>query len=86
MEMTATYLILEYIDKTGYGIDMWSKEEASILDTVAEIMIEAGSINQIKTGLPRMQNKPKPPEIKKENNCNDCFYCERGICWNYKKK
>jgi CRISPR/Cas system-associated exonuclease Cas4 (RecB family) len=39
---------------------------------------------KLKTGLPRMQNKPKPPKIKKENHCNDCFYFERGICWNAK--
>jgi AMMECR1 domain-containing protein len=44
--MTLEYLIEKYIEKTGYGMDMWSKEENSVMTTVAEI-IEESKVNKI---------------------------------------
>lgn len=38
--MTLDYLIEKYIEKTGYGMDMWSKEENAVMTTVAEIIKE----------------------------------------------
>ena len=43
--MTLEYLIEKYIEKTGYGMDMWSKEENVIMTTVAEI-IEESKVNK----------------------------------------
>lgn len=39
--MTLDYLIEKYIEKTGYGMDMWSKEENATMITVAEIIAES---------------------------------------------
>lgn len=39
--MTLEYLIEKYIEKTGYGMDMWSKEENAVMTTVAEIIEES---------------------------------------------
>lgn len=39
--MTLDYLIEKYIEKTGYGMDMWSKEENATMTTVAEIIAES---------------------------------------------
>lgn len=39
--MTLDYLIEKYIEKTGYGMDMWSKEENDTMTTVAEIIAES---------------------------------------------
>ena len=38
--MTLEYLINKYIEKTGYGMDMWSKEENVVMAVVAEIIEE----------------------------------------------
>lgn len=44
--MRLEYLIEKYIEKTGYGMDMWSKEENAVMTTVAEI-IEESKVNKI---------------------------------------
>lgn len=44
--MTLEYLIDKYIEKTGYGMDMWSKEENAVMTTVAEI-IQESKVNKI---------------------------------------
>lgn len=44
--MTLEYLIEKYVEKTGYGMDMWSKEENAVMTTVAEI-IEESKVSEI---------------------------------------
>lgn len=44
--MTLNYLLEKYIEKTGYGMDMWSKEENAIMTIVAEI-IEESEVNKL---------------------------------------
>lgn len=39
--MTLEYLIEKHVEKTGYGMDMWSKEENAVMTTVAEIIEES---------------------------------------------
>ena len=39
--MTLDYLIEKYIEKTGYGMDMWNKEENAAMTTIAEIILES---------------------------------------------
>ena len=39
--MTLEYLIEKYIEKTGYGMDMWTKEENHIMTIIAEILEES---------------------------------------------
>jgi len=38
--MELSYLLEKYIEKTGYGMDMWSKEENAVMTTIAEIIEE----------------------------------------------
>jgi hypothetical protein len=38
--MELSYLLEKYIEKTGYGMDMWSKEENAVMTTIAEILEE----------------------------------------------
>jgi ribosomal protein L32 len=39
--MELSYLLEKYIEKTGYGMDMWSKEENAVMTTIAEILEES---------------------------------------------
>jgi len=39
--MELSYLLEKYIQKTGYGMDMWSKEENAVMTTIAEILEES---------------------------------------------
>ena len=36
--MKTAELIEKYIEKTGYGMDMWSKEETEIIQTISELL------------------------------------------------
>lgn len=38
--MTKSELISAYIEKTGYGMDMWSKEESGTMDIIIDILFE----------------------------------------------
>ena len=40
-----TRLLDLYIEKTGYGMDMWSKEENAVMTTIAEIVNELAKEN-----------------------------------------
>ena len=39
--MTLEYLVEKYIEKTGYGMDMWTKEENHIMTIIAKILEES---------------------------------------------
>lgn len=66
--LTLEKLIDMYIEKTGYGMDMWSKEENETMSTVADII---QSINQPKLPIsfecevePKFKNIGSTKEIK----------------------
>jgi hypothetical protein len=64
--MTQEELIEKYIKKTGYGMDMWSKEENAVMTTIAEILEESkGMIKTDNSILNRIvENYAEEPFLK----------------------
>lgn len=89
--MTLEYLIEKYIEKTGYGMDMWSKEENVIMTTVAEI-IEESKVNKVSSNTLLPAVVPSQSEVDYSKVKQTCLcgvsvnLCDKVIMPDYGKR